>query len=464
VAGESIAFVDSVSANPAVRLLLSADPWKVLQAGTDVSPPPLQRLVPSTLLTDGNPIPATAYDNRTITLHLQVRTTAGSTLATQIQLLGRELDRPSNILKWQPDPSIPAVFFRTYRSPDYSPTIEHGLTMIDLTVSILAEPFAIGLLEAIAPVAVQNDPAAGSNGRFLDVTGVKGDVETPLIVKLPGSSGQLFQSLFATRRRGTPSAMPSVLQCESMTMGTDTATQANSALRSGAGNNSTLTTFATSTALVARLSTTVFPASASVDVRGTYRVFLRCSSSTTGQTFNIQLQHGIRAAKNAVVNLATSTANNFCVVDLGLVQLPEGFDPVTDGMSNVQLPVAGVPLTLYVQRVSTTGQLTCDYLYFVPADDHFGIVNWGSTTPTTFVFDGTGRSVYGLDGSGNIADIATAGFVGDPPYVSPGVTNRITFLRDITKAPGLDDPVTSFATLTCSYYPRYLGTVRPLST
>jgi len=44
------------------------------------------------------------------------------------------------------------------------------------------------------------------------------------------------------------------------------------------------------------------------------------------------------------------------------------------------------------------------------------------------------------------------------------VTNRVTFLRDITKAPASEDVVTGSATLTCSFYPRYLGTVRPVST
>jgi hypothetical protein len=211
------------------------------------------------------------------------------------------------------------------------------------------------------------------------------------------------------------------------------------------------------------LSTTVVPAAAGVDVRGLYRVFARVSSSVAGTPFTFQLHHGAGGlAMNAITAVTLGFANVIGMIDLGLVQMPQGFDPVTDGLSNTVLPVAGIPLSLFVGRPSGTGQLTIDYLLFAPADDRLCIVRWGTSSPTTFVLDGTTRSVYGLDGSGNLADVVSAGFVGDPPMVAPNVTNRVVFASDVATNPTATDPVTGSAVLSCSYWPRYLS-VRPVA-
>jgi hypothetical protein len=54
----------------------------------------------------------------------------------------RELDRPSNFLRYQAGTSAP-VFFRTYRSgPD---AIDFNPITREVTVTLLAEPFALGL-------------------------------------------------------------------------------------------------------------------------------------------------------------------------------------------------------------------------------------------------------------------------------------------------------------------------------
>ena len=462
---ERIQFVDSISATATVRLTLSQAPWTVLVNGTDASPPPLRRAVAQTLLTDGAIIPAAAYDNRTIRLHLQLKTSDTTVSATQLQLLHRELDRPTNILRWQPDPALPPVYFRTFRAPDYDPGgTDHGIKLFEFMVSIPAEPFALGLMETITPVAISNDPAAGSNGRFMDITAVKGDVETPLIIKVPGASVTGKQGLFAIRRRGTPSAMPFFLQTEAMTMGTDTATSANTSAHSGAGNNNVTCTFATNTTSVVRLSTTTFPASPSVDVRGTYRVFGRFSSGTTSFSAAGILEHGIRATRNAEVTWTQLIGGTYqAMIDLGLIQIPEGFDPVSNGPDGVALSVVGVPLKLYVRRISGSGNFVSDYLLFVPADDKMSIVNWGVSSPSQFVFDGTSRAVYGLDGSGRVDDIAAAYFVGDPPMVSPtAVTNRLVYVNDVSPTNSVSDGVATTVTLSPFYFPRYLS-VRPVA-
>lgn len=462
---ERIQFVDSISPTATVRLALSTEPWRVLHAGTDVSPPPFRRSVVSTLLADGSIIPAASYDNRTVTLHLQLDDKTPELAAIQLQLLHRELDRPTNILRWQPEPKLPAVYFKTFRSPDSTDLVDHGINLYDFTIAIPAEPFSLGERENLSNAVVSNDPNAGS-GRFFDIAAgtIKGDVEVPLRVTVAGSSVVGRQSLFASRRRGTPSAAPYALQAESLTMGTDTTVvgatdgTGGGASPSGAASNSVQTTFGTNT-FIQRLSTSAFPAAPSVDVRGTYRVLAKVRGAAS--VFLMKLEHGVRSISNPSVT-ATLTSNVYTYVDLGLVQMPEGVDPITDGPGGLPLSVVGVPLRFYAQRVSGAGFLIWDHFLLVPADDKFGIVQWGSTTPTSFVVDGATRAIYGIDGSGRVADIGSTAITGDFPTVSPNVANRISYVNDVTPNASTTDPVATTVTLGLSYWPRYL-TVRPVS-
>jgi hypothetical protein len=468
MARERIQFVDSISASAAVRLTLSSAPWSVLANGTDISPPPLTRAINSTLLQDGAAIPAAAYENRMIKLHLQLDHNDPVTAASMVQMLHWELNRPRNILRWQPEPSIPAVYFRTFRAPDYEAVIDYGINLYDFQVSLIAEPFSYGLREDFGPVVVSSDVASGSNGRYFDLTGVKGDVETPLQLRFSGADVTTRQTAFAVRRGGTPSQMPLFLQVESMTQGTDTATLASGTAYSGSGNNTSATSFATTTTLAQRLSTTLFPSSASVDVRGQYRVYLRGLPSGVHSPFatvSVELRHGVRATRNKAVTLQrTGSLNPIPMTDLGLIQIPEGMDPVTSGPDGAPISVAGIPLSIWMSRSSAAGGFTADNIVLMPTDDRSCIVNWSSSSPTTFVMDGTTRSIYGLDGSGNITDILSCSVIGDFPFVSPNVTNRIVTLRDVSPDLGSTaDLPTHTLTINGSYWPRYL-TVRPLTT
>ena len=460
-----IGFVDSISLTATPRLLFTGS-WRVLKAGTDLSPPPFRRSWNSTLLSDGATVPAAAYDNRQLRIHLQLDAADPGATFTQLQLLHRELDRPTNILRWQPESSLPPVWFRTFRAPDYEPDIDHGINLVDALLVIPAEPFAFGAREDLGTATVSNDPInTGSNGKFFDLTGIKGDVETPLQIRMSGSDATQRQTLFAVRRRGTPANMPFFLQAESMTLGTNAALAAGGSSYSGAGNNTVEVTPGT-TALTQRLSTSAFPSSGGVDVRGTYRVFCRTNVTAPlppSGTFTVQLRHGTRAAVNTEMTMSRiDNLTQIRMIDLGLVQIPEGFDPPGNGPEGAPLAVAGIPLSVWASKISGTSVIF-DYLLFVPADDSLCIVNWGTSSPTTFVLDGQNRAIYGLNGSGQVADIATAYFVGDPPMVSPGVTNRIVVIRDVVPSTGnADAPATTYG-ITTSYWPRYLG-VRPVST
>lgn len=467
-----LAFVDSIAASPTVRLNLhygTRGPWN-MREGSRFDPPPLKRSVPSTMLADGGTPTAAAYDNRAIVLRLQLLSNgvpmAPDAAAAQMQLLIRELDRPGNFLRYQSGIAAP-VFFRTYRSgPD---AVDFHPTNRELTVTLLAEPFAYGLKESQSPVAVSNNPASGM---VLDVTSPKGDVETPLYLALTGTMGVTgrLQSGLAIRRRGTPSAGPFLLQAESMTQGTDTTTQANSASFSGSGNNWARTTFATVASAAVRLSTTAFPSSASTDARGTYRVFLRNRHTVGGDSIDVQLQWGISATPtfNDVIRLPANV--NIQYTDLGIVQIPVGYDPVYDGLSGVEIPAAGAYFGVSVRRNSGSGNFDADCLLFMPADDRMQFIKWPTSAGGTdiFVAEGGPRpAVYSTTSGGNLISTQPIEIVGGGLMITPGRTNRLYFARDLgstVAAAGGADDLTASTTITPSYYPRYLAPLKPVST
>ncbi len=454
------AFVDKIDASPTVRLDIDDGvTWGLQASGTEIGAPPVNRAVVSSLLTDGVQIPAAAYGPRTLQLTAKILTASDDDAATQVQKLARELDRPTNLLRWQPDTTNP-VFFRLLRGEFADLRFDPVLKQASFTV--LAEPFAYGLKESYSSVTVNNDPAAGSNGMYWDVTGVKGDVETPAKLTVPGSL-RTKQTLIAVRRRGTPSAAPFVLQAESMTtIGPDTTLQANDPAFSGAGQNWTRTTFA-DPSFLDRLYVAAFPSSPSVDARGLYRVYCRCRKTIAGDSIQMSLGLGdssILMYTTDTVTLPSNTAINH--IDLGLVQLPVGMDPKQDGPANTDLSVGGIRLDLNIGRSSGTGNCDVDYLLWVPADDRLAIIDWSTSNsdPTNYIIDGVNRTVYAVGASGQVV-MNKAKFVGGLPMLTPNQTNRIYLVRQVES--GTTEAVTNTTAVTVEYWPRYLY-VKPATT
>jgi hypothetical protein len=454
-----IQFVDSLASSPTVRLDLNdtsrASGWMVSVSGSDFSPPPMRRTVVSTMLRDGEPITAGAYSNRTVTLALTyVGTATANAAALALSALAFELNRPSNILKVQFG-TVP-VFFRTYRAPDYSLTmLRLMLQNNSLTLEIPAQPFGSGIKETVSgsPFTVNFNPAAGSNGMFFDVTGVKGDVETPLRLTMPGADLDGRTQVIAVRRRGTPSATPFLLQAESMSRpDVDASLPGNDALMSGAGSNYVRHAFTTTGPWQARLDMTTFPASASVDARGTYRVFVRVRKSSAASVVKLQVTCGdpggvaLSATDAATLPLNTTLQ----LVDLGLITIG-GAAPVLDG-DGTELSVAGARILVYGERTSGSGSLDVDYLLFVPADDRLAVIKsvLNGVTPNRFRIDSDQERVFAINAAGAVETIAAVSVAGGLPMVSPGVTNRVYFLEDVTAA------VSDTAALTAEYWPRYL--------
>ncbi|WP_194821313.1 carbohydrate binding domain-containing protein [Micromonospora sp. S-DT3-3-22] len=311
-----------------------------------------------------------------------------------------------------------------------------------------------------------------SGGLCFDVSGIRGDVETPLYLRIVGEdvttvpSKWTFglgrrQSLISVRRRGTPSAAPGVYAAESLNRGDDTTLVTGVA---GAHGGAVVrTSFATSPGMVIRFGPAAWPTAASPDLRGTYRQLVRCRKSVAGDVIQMR---AVWSQDSTVIygDIVTLPADNvWRWIDLGLIQIPMGFDPVTDGLSGVPAAATGPVFDTAIERISGSGNIDSDSVAFVPADDRMmGVVFPTSGLPTAFVIDSAASGVYGVGSSAEVrsARVETAGL---PPMVSPGVTNRIWWMRDVGSEFATGDDATAYTRITPYYWPRYLH-VRPVTT
>lgn len=342
-----------------------------------------------------------------------------------------------------------------------------------LRVSMGSTPLASHLLYVDEARLRQS---GGVGGMCFDVTGIKGDVESPLYLTadtagvVSGITTQRRKTALAVRRRGTPSLAPFALQCEAMDPAPASDTTVSSAAAGASGGSHMRTTFATTQGMFPRFGpATLTPAQPSVDARGTYRVYLRVRQTVATDVIAVQMFWGT-TIENDKVTLPTSSSTSWKYVDLGLVQNPVGYVDTEDGVSGVETLSGGIGLVVYAQRVSGTGSLDSDVLLLVPADDRLLLLTWPgtagpSTGATSFVVDSNRGEIYGLGASGERFPTNPVEPEGGFPMISPGVTNRVYLARDVgwetagIGETGPGDDITGTVTVGAYYWPRYL-TVR----
>jgi hypothetical protein len=466
--GDRWRFVNKIDAAPTVLLDLNDETkWSVRSC--DLTPPQVRRSLFQSMMADGARPGATAFDNRTIKLTLELIETTQDNAAVETQKLVRELDRETNILEYRPTGASNSVFFRTYRSSaEQIEDIIAAKALRDHTVSILAEPFGLGLMETpVTAATVNNDPAHATNGCKLDITGIKGDVEAPLVLEYSGgASGANLPGLVAGLRAGA-SPYPAVFrQAESLTLGSDTASVADATF---SGGNKARCTFATVATMAARVTgsapTGTLPAG--VENRGVYRVFARMAKTVSGDSIKVRITQNGGTSFEQEVTLAATTAPQ--LVDLGKVAV-NTTKPRTAGYGGTAVLSETLPfVVVQAQRVSGTGNLDIDYLLWVPADARLSM--WGTVAASASgspvaVVDSPNELIYGaltpFGATPSVYDGVPTGLIGGFPIVEPGDNRLILAVLNPANA-AAGNVITTALTVTARYWPRYMH-VRPATT
>lgn len=442
-------FVDDVDSAATVRLDLNAANGVLRVREVQWNPARLLRSVSQNVLRDGGYVGPSSYDLRSLGVSLFLVAADFDEAADYIQDLARELDRETNWLMYQPDGATNPVFFKTYRS-DISALQEllvkpRPLQQID--IELLTDPHALGEMVTLGPYTIAFDPAAATNPCFYDLTGIKGDVDAPLMVQatlVTAGNEPTLQWLSTTR---TQLLTTKFIQAESMTLGTNTTNPGggpDSAMSGTGTNNYVRTSFGTAT-MATRVSTLAAPA-----LPGRYRVLAMVRQTDGSTVINMKLSSDL-AANAETVRIATGTQRQ--VVDLGIVDVSS---PQVGYSDTTNATPASTTIGFQAERVSGTGSLDWDFIYWVPADEQLGIFSGGDAGG--HLIDGVNEVFNGYATGDPVAGTATGfGFYatnasGSYPYVSPGVTNRVTAISSREDAV---TTVTATRDYTFYYWPRY---------
>lgn len=439
-----IQFVDSISASPTVRLDIN-DGVTWFCTNFKAPPPRLRRSESANAMRDGGVVGSSSYENRTLEIELTLIKEASEDLAaTEMQKLWRELDRPSNILRYQPEGMTKPVFFRAFRS-DVGDLEELWTAPKARTISleVLAEPFALGLREELGPYAFNNDPAAGSGPYSFVVpqANALGDVPAPFLMVTTSAT---------TKGMWVATGAPVAYQAESCSLLTDTTNPGGGpdVAMSGAGtNNFVRTSFATA-AMTSRLQTpTQF---------GLFRIAAVVRRSDATSVINVRASVASYPVTGDTVTVPLTT--NRQVVDLGVIQV--GNSSVT---LNTSLAVSGASsaVNIQAQRVSGAGTLDWDAIVFIPASTQtllslFDTARLGNFDSTTEMVVGSNGDLLAGFSAAEIGK-TSGGF----PVITPAQSNTFTLLYQC--APGESHLKATSLSVKVHYHPRYLF-VRPVST
>lgn len=465
---------DMASASPTVRLDLNANAGMRVLLGWKLGPTLFEKGYAASPLRHGKRPVRSSGLNQTLEIPVEINKSTPALGAQALEDLVRQLS-VDNILKVQLDGGTP-VFYRTFGNADFAAVVRTVLiTDATITLSIEAEPFAYGPRVTVtgSPFTVSNNPAAGANPCRFDITGVLGDVPTPLLLLATstGASGAPSGlvnkwSHFATRRRGTPGNYVNHVQAEDMTQGTGAVVTADAAMSNGSKSRIGFGT----PGLTLRLSDT-FPGNgtSTVEARGEYMVYGRFAKTVAGDTITVQLGYGASSAApvfNDAKTLPAGAAGPY-TVELGKIPVPAWSDPIQHGFSGVSTKALMAFVGLYVARTGGSGSLDVDYLYFVPCDEPTTVIARFPSSDTTYAIDGTteeGGSVYAMSTAlDEVLTIAAPPQIvggGGFPELIPGATNRIHFLRHVDPT-GTVDALTDTTTFAAHYWPRWREFTRP---
>jgi hypothetical protein len=465
--GDLIRFVDTITASPTVRLNLNDESvWAC--TNFDAPPPRLRRAIATNLLNPGGYVASASHEMRTITIRLECITNSQDLGATELQKLARELDRPKNLIQYQPTGATKPVFFRTYRS-DVSDILDMvaAKTFRTITIELLADPYALGLSETLVNgVTINNDPAHVTNPMGLTLGAVLGDVPAPLRVSCTGSVNAVMPLLGVTTMQPgyTLATRPLFFQAESGTLGTDASVVSDAAM--SGGSKIRVTPGTANSSVRVTFTADQFPV-------GNYRVFLRCGKTVNADVWTVRLQQvgwndgwWGEDAKLTISSAAMRWA------DLGVLPLGSGNMDADNERLTYQ-----ILLRVWAGRTRGSGSLDIDAMILIPADGNRFlacrniITDLGEVyTGHTIVWDGNQDAIYTHETStGRVQSALGYPSVGGIPWVVPGHTNYLWYMVNATHYTVSNitssfvypaDSITASVVLTATYFPRYLY-VRP---
>lgn len=434
----------------------------------------LVALVESMLADDarGDTVTATRRSNREVVVPLTIVGDADD-FATAMGDLAREVDRGRTYLEFRPGEHTGEPVFFAVKQGDIEQVEldndEDGPEEWGVQVSLLCDPVAVGLpVTSSSATTVSNNPASGQS---MSLPAIRGDVATPLNVQL-ANTNLPAEGVTALVSAHTNSSTPATifLQAEAASLVTDTALQANSGVFSGAGSNSTRTTFATNTAMVTRI--------AFVDVTakfGTYKVMARVRKSAGTARFRVRrsLDTGAHSWYGKTVTYDTTSTVGPHWLDLGQVTFPAG-GAIPPGTTSGNVGT----LELQAERLSASGSLDFDAVKLVPVElpdapqvstsltwQQWG---WGTAAGTEAVVGLNSEDDEVWTKTGTLVGFTALRRAGALPKVHPGHDNHLVVMRHVGTIPGGTDKATVPAdaiswntSVTWSYRPRFLYVSEP---
>ncbi len=468
-------FVDRIAETPETLFDFKAH-FKI-ESGSKFDPPQARRVVTGSTLADGSFESEPTWDDRKVVLELSAMRGTAEEQAKAIQTLTRLASSP-RWLMMQADGMAHPVFFRTRRADT---RINDLLMLADpkrkITLTLPAEPFAIGLPES-STVTIRNNPAAAANGMCVVLEPVKGDVPTPLVLTFPTQGRAGGSSANARYRSVVASWSPeAIIPADVAEYAAPTGT--------GTGPNTTVTTVADAAFVrgaKTRMTNSSFPTNRdlpftiTVPEAGDYRIYVRGAAS--GDAIDLQLWKGVGGlggrVNNESVRIRRPTTVRAEWFDLGVVRLPlsnvDSDDPFD--LSPATPPAQFALRTTFLEEVDQTFDL--DVIMVVPVDRNSTFASQATTsmppasfgaTPVTLTLDGVNDRRYAswLTSAGDQRHQHVGGLTGGLPVASPSSNTRITLLPVVALDPSTwtadeigDLPIDTDTVVDWLYFPRYL--------
>lgn len=366
-----------------------------------------------------------------------------------LNLVMRELLRPTNWLEVQIAPELEPRWLRTMATVPEPLSLEHVYSRPDredrwtTSVSLAAGPLALGPEELLGEWTVTNHPSSGVHPMRVELPEVEGEAPAPieLTIAKAAAGGMFGPAVGCARVPAVVSSAPGSWGAAVGSAVTDASMVAGT-YRQTTGALASWTTVATWT-----------PTGVPADYRRWLAMLRVDGSADAGALrlrWKVQAAGVASAVYSAPVTVRPSTQARW--VRTGEVPVP-----MLD-LSGLSIDAA-TTLTLEVQRITAGGELRFDApLLLVPAGpdaDLLALSPDAITSAVTVRIDGTDRRVGMAAGT---APTRTPGVAGGWPHVTPGQDNHLLILQSLDPAAGsgAGDSIASTTTVRATYRPRYV--------